>query len=160
MKRDLSHRQIEALKARRAWAATTALPRAFAEVVRSEAFRSLAGELLAGMEVRGKTDEALLLVCPELRTAAEACYAGKGPSLGECADAAAVAALDWWLATEIRHWGARWTAVDPTRSGSAPSTREALGAIAEEIRARPVPDAIARIVDQVQRRSSACPPER
>lgn len=160
MKGDLSQRQLEALEVRCAWAATTVLPRAFAEVVRSEPFRSLAGELLAGMGVRGRTDEALLLVCPELRTAAEACYAGKGPSLSGCAGSAAIAALDWWLATEIRHWGVRWTAVDPTRSGSAPSTRAALGAIAEEIRACPVPNAIARIVDQVQRRSSACPPER
>lgn len=155
---DLHQHQVEALHVRRAWASTTVLPRTFAEMVRSRAYRALSSELLVGFDARGPTDESLLLACPALTEAVAACYRGTGPRLRECLDAEGIAVLDWWLATEVRHWGNRWTELDPARTGTAPSTREALMAINEEIRGRSWPDRIVQLVGSIRSVVPSCPP--
>lgn len=134
----------------RAWAASV-LPGAAAKIERAPVFRALLAELIGTLVTRSETHSALIVLCPRAASAVERYYSGRGPELRNLLARSEVGALDAWIAAEVRWWTARWSALDPSRRGSASSTREAIEEVKREIAARPLPAEVARIAAKLQR---------
>jgi hypothetical protein len=130
----------------RPWSAASILRSTSAELERNAIFRALASELDANLGARSPEDQALLILVPEVLRSVQTFYAGQGPALHERISSAGIRILDAWLSSEIRYWAGRWQALDPTRRGSAVSTRTALDALALELQSRTVPEDVASLV--------------
>jgi hypothetical protein len=144
---DLEHAQL--MTEERPWAASVLLG-ASAEIEKNVVFRSLAAELTGKIATRSMTDAAMVILCPGGARAVDEYYGGTGSGLRKLLPESDIRVLDEWLTAEVRRWSERWAALDPSRSGAAGSTREALDDLKAEVDRRVLPNAIARIVSRLK----------
>jgi hypothetical protein len=124
----------------------TSLPAFTAEVERAFAFKGLAREFRVELDVDSLVDLALVILVPQLQRVIRDWYDDQGQALVNLLGSAELQALDAWLVGDVRHWTARWNALDPVHGGSAPATRIAVDRLREEIRLRPLPPDLDRAV--------------
>lgn len=139
----------------RPWSAASVLRRTHAALARRPVFRAVVGEMVGTVDARSPTDAALVALCPGARASVVAYYAGERPPLRDALGPDELRLLDGWLSSEVRRWARRWHSIDPSRAGSAPSTRAALGVLVSELETRGVPEAVMTLMARVNARS--CP---